>query len=186
VETDPGESRAEAARSCQDYAPKLITLRDGRRLMLRPLEPGDKDALEAAFHKLSEEARYMRFMAPLEHVPPRMLERAVRPVGDQELALVAVEVGGTGAIVGAARYVADPSRPTCECAVAIDDDWHRLGLASRLLAELIQSARSRGLRCMEGFVLAGNAPMLALARRLGFEVTRSDEGPSVRHIRLDL
>ena len=39
---------------------------------------------------------------------------------------------------------------------------------------------------MEGFVLAGNTPMLALARKLGFEVTASDEGPRVRHVRLDL
>jgi hypothetical protein len=39
---------------------------------------------------------------------------------------------------------------------------------------------------MDGFVLARNTPMLALARRLGFEVTASDEGPSVKRVLLDL
>ena len=39
---------------------------------------------------------------------------------------------------------------------------------------------------MEGFVLAGNTSMLALARKLGFEVTASDEGPRVRYVRLEL
>ena len=39
---------------------------------------------------------------------------------------------------------------------------------------------------MEGYVLATNRPMLDLARRLDFEVGASDEGPSVKLVRLDL
>ena len=186
MSADPCGSGAKDVGSYHGYPPTLVTLRDGRRLMFRSIEPDDGDALEAAFHKLSEEARYMRFMAPLKYVSPRMLDRAVRPAGDHELALIAVEVSGDSAIVGAARYVGAPGDRSCEFAVTVADDWHRLGLASRLLGELIQSARSRGLRCMEGFVLAGNTSMLALARKLGFEVTASDEGPRVRYVRLEL
>jgi hypothetical protein len=39
---------------------------------------------------------------------------------------------------------------------------------------------------MEGFVLATNKPMLNLARRLGFEVGSSTEGPTVKLVQLDL
>ena len=105
MSADPCGSGAKDVGSYHGYPPTLVTLRDGRRLMFRSIEPDDGDALEAAFHKLSEEARYMRFMAPLKYVSPRMLDRAVRPAGDHELALIAVEVSGDSAIVGAARYV---------------------------------------------------------------------------------
>jgi hypothetical protein len=39
---------------------------------------------------------------------------------------------------------------------------------------------------MEGYVLASNARMLGLARRLGFAETASTEGPTVRMVRRDL
>jgi len=39
---------------------------------------------------------------------------------------------------------------------------------------------------MDGYVLAGNRAMLALDRRLGFEVGPSGEGPAVRRVRLAL
>ena len=41
--------------------------------------------------------------------------------------------------------------------------WQGMGLASRLMRELIQAARVRGITHMEGFVLANNQPMLRLA-----------------------
>src|SRR5688572_1323299 len=142
-----------------EYAPRSITLRDGRRLTLRSIQPDDEDALQTAFNKLSPEARYRRFATPMKNLPRHILHRAVNPVVDRELALVAVDIDSGNAIVGGARYFADPDNQSCEFAVAIADDWHRCGLASCMLRELIQSARSRGLRRMDGFVLAGNKPM---------------------------
>ena len=68
----------------------------------------------------------------------------------------------------------------------IADEWRGVGLASSIMRALIRDARARGLKRMEGYVLATNKPMLELARRLGFEVGASDEGPSVRLARLDL
>jgi len=50
----------------------------------------------------------------------------------------------------------------------------------------LDEARARGLRRMDGYVLAANRPMLDLARRLGFSVGPSEEGPTVRLVRLEL
>ena len=66
------------------------------------------------------------------------------------------------------------------------DEWRGAGLAAGIMRALIQDARARGLTRMEGYVLAENRSMLALARRLGFEVGASEEGPSVKLVRLDL
>jgi hypothetical protein len=39
---------------------------------------------------------------------------------------------------------------------------------------------------MEGYILATNAAMLGLARRLGFATVKSPEGPTVCLVRRDL
>ncbi|HKA41069.1 MAG TPA: GNAT family N-acetyltransferase [Burkholderiales bacterium] len=156
-------------------------------MTIRSIRTDDAAAIQAAFAHLSREARYSRFMAPLNKLPPAMLKRAVQPAADRELALVAVAGDGADEIVvGGARYVRGSDDHTCEFAVTVSDDWRAAGLGSRMLKELIRDARARGLTRMEGYVLAANSPMLNLARRLGFGVAASAEGPSVRLVTLDL
>jgi acetyltransferase len=176
--------------SAEDFTPLAVTLRGGRRVTLRSIRPGDAAALQAALRGLSAESRYMRFMSAVKELSPSMLKHAVHPVAGRDLALVALadpasEVA-TANIVGGARYIADPALPTCEFGIAVGDDWRGTGLASRLMHELIRSARAGGLKDMEGFILAGNTPMRNLAKRLGFEVTASSEGPGVLRVWLDL
>jgi RimJ/RimL family protein N-acetyltransferase len=169
-----------------EFPPVRVTLRDGRRVTLRAIRPDDADAMRAAFERLSAEARYSRFMMAV-NLTPAIVERAIRPLADRERALVAVAGEGTdGTIVGGARYVGGGDGETCEFAVTITDGWRGAGLASSMMRALIRDARTRGLKRMEGYVLAANRPMLDLARRLDFEVGASDEGPSVKLVRLDL
>jgi L-amino acid N-acyltransferase YncA len=61
-----------------------------------------------------------------------------------------------------------------------------VGLATKLLTALIGTARKRGLKTMEGFVLAANEPMLRLARRIGFSVAPDPNDRAIRICRLDL
>ncbi len=51
---------------------------------------------------------------------------------------------------------------------------------------LIDAARRRGLKEMEGFVLAENQSMLGLARRLGFTITTDPDDRALRICRLPL
>lgn len=170
-----------------ETAPTVVELRDGRRVSIRPIRPDDREELREAFMRLSFEARYTRFMSAMNKLPPGALERAVDPVAGREFALVALAGEGAAAdIVGGARYFVESDNVTCEFAITLADDWHRVGLASRLMKELIAAARVHGIKRMEGFVLASNEPMLKLARRLGFEVRSSSEGPTVKLVRLDL
>ncbi|MCC7486644.1 MAG: GNAT family N-acetyltransferase [Burkholderiales bacterium] len=169
------------------FAPVRVALRDGRSVMVRAIRPDDADAMRAALDDLSPEARYSRFMMPLKQLSPVLLERAVRVAGERERALVAV-IGESPAetVVGGARYAGGPDDEACEFAITVADGWRGAGLASRMLKVLIADARARGWRRMEGYVLASNRAMLDLARRLGFEVGASEEGPSVKLVRLDL
>jgi GNAT superfamily N-acetyltransferase len=169
------------------FAPIDVRLRDGRRATLRAVRPGDRDALQAAVRRLSAEARHSRFMSALHELSPRLLEQAVNPKEERELQLVAVQgEGPKPAIVGGARYSGIAGSKDCEFAVAVADDWQGTGLARRLLETLMRAARARGFERMEGYILASNARMLGLARRLGFAQAESPEGLTVRLVRRDL
>lgn len=145
----------------------VITLANGVTISIREIGPTDKAGLLAAFEALSPESRYTRFFSPMPQLSDTLLEAATHPDPKAAAALVAV-AQGAGTIVGGARYGAAAGSDTCEFAVTVADDWHRLGLASRLMTVLIEMARARGFRTMEGYVLATNAGMRRLARRLGF------------------
>ena len=175
---------ADPEAAASEFPPMLVTLRDGRSVTIRAVRPDDAGAMRAAFDSLSPEARYARFMSPLVELPPDLAERSARPLAGLERALVAVT--GEGDIAGGARYIKAGDGETCEFAVTLTRAWYGAGLASMLMGFLIRDARNCGLKRMDGYVLAENGSMLGLARRLGFEVGASEEGPSVKLVRLDL
>lgn len=167
--------------------PMAATLRDGRELILREIGAQDEKEILEFFERLSAESRYTRFMIPLRELSPRMLAAATHPVPGRDFALVAINGEGEDEdIVAGARYVGAPGSDFCEFAVTVDDDWHGLGLAGLLMEILIASARERGLRCMEGQVLAVNAPMRRLAKRLGFSDRQCPDDAALRLVSLNL
>ena len=173
--------------SGSDFSTVELQLRDGRSVTVRAVRADDRDKMQEALRALSAEARYSRFMSPLRELSPQMLDRAVKPEADRELQLVAV--AGEGAnekIVAGARYSGTPGGKDCEFATAVVDGWQRLGLARRLLEMLMEAAQARGYDRMDGFILASNAAMLNLAKRLGFVDVESPEGPSVRLLQCKL
>jgi RimJ/RimL family protein N-acetyltransferase len=171
-----------------DVLPRSVTLRDGRRVTLRAIRPQDKDEFVAAFERLSEDARYTRFLAPMRSLSPSTVDAATHPDPKREFALVAVAAapGGDETIVGGARYGSAPGSDTCEFAVTLSDDWHGVGLARHAMQALIAIARQRGFRHMEGYVLPSNDGMRGLALRLGFVDHACPDDPSLRLVTLNL
>jgi len=169
------------------FTPIVATLRDGRRVRIRAIRPDDRDEVVQAFDRLSSASRYTRFMAPLRTLPAQVLERTLHLQDAHELGLVAEIDAPDGIdIVAGARYYVLPDGARCEFAVTVADSWQGAGLASRLMRALIQGACARGLTHMEGFVLAENTRMLALARRLGFTVQTDPGDATVMIVRRDL
>jgi acetyltransferase len=54
------------------------------------------------------------------------------------------------------------------------------------MTTLVDEARRRGLKEIEGFVLSQNQAMLRLARRLGFRIESEPGDPTVRRCRMTL
>lgn len=163
---------------------RRLRLRDGREVVLRAVEAGDAAEVIQAFERLSADSRYRRFMQHKKQLNPEALERGLHPQPGRDLALLAIIPAADGIdIVGGAQYVrAEKNNAgTCEFAITVAEDWRGSGLATRLLARLVRRAPCDGYTTMEGSVIAENAPMLALARKLGFQVEPvPDDGTVVR------
>ena len=148
----------------------VLRLPDGRRVTLRPVLPQDGELQQQLVRSLSPASRTQRFFAPIRELPRDWLERMTLVDHDRHVALVAesFDADGGAIAVGEARYVVGADAASAEFALAVADDWQRLGIGARLLASLRDHARSVGLERLEGEVRCGNHAMLQLARRLGF------------------
>lgn len=186
---DPRKKRY-AHMAIHPYPNRMVShmhLKDGTDILLRPIRPEDADIEVAFVHNLSPESKYMRFMQSLQELTPEMLLRFTQIDYDRELALVAItQQDGKEVEVAVTRYSMNPDGESCEFALVVADAWQRKGIGARLLTLLIEAARERGFRVMEGQVLAENAPMLALVKRYGFIVTRTPNAGNIYDVSLAL
>jgi len=154
---------------------------------IRPIRPEDS-AMESAFvHGLSEQSKFLRFMFGLRDLTPAMLSRFTQIDYDRELALIAVIDTPEGEQqIGVVRYTTLPDEETCEFAIVVGDDWQGKGLARRMFTRLIEAARARRLKVMNGVTLRENTRMIELSRSLGFTTRTDPEDPDLVQMTLVL
>jgi len=159
-------------------------LEDGTDITIRPIRAEDADMLQDfVVRSMSEESRYYRFMDTLRELSPAMLSRFTQIDYDREMALVATtEEGGSEIMLGVARYTINPDGQSCEFATAVADAWHGRGIGHKLMSSLMDVARDKGLKIMEGEVLASNTGMQDLATGLGFCVKPHEEDSALRRM----
>ena len=147
-------------------------LADGMPVTVRPIRPEDAGIEQAFVRGLSERTRYFRFMQAVHELTPAMLVRFTQIDYDREMAFIAVveDEPGNEQQVAVVRYTTNPDQRSCEFALVVADKWQGLGIGTHMMQSLMQVARARGLRLMEGEVLSDNANMLALMRRLNFTI----------------
>ena len=170
-----------------DFTTIDITLRDGRAVQIRAMLPADEAEILQAFDRLSADARYMRFMRAVREPNRERMRKILASFPERGVGIAATVPAADGIdIVGTAIFVLGSDPATCEFAITIAADYGGAGLGRTLLTALIDAAKRRGLKEMEGFVLASNKPMLGLAARVGFSVSIDPDDRSIRLCRLRL
>jgi len=156
-------------------------LRGGETVLLRPIRPEDAQAETRLVSRLSPETMYMRFHAPLRELTTERLVRFTQIDYDREIAFVAIDASGEQEeIRGVARYTRMPDGFSCEFGVVIEDDWQGRGLGHALMTALEETARSRGLTEIIGYVLRDNEGMGRLMRGRGYLATSAPDDEGVR------
>jgi RimJ/RimL family protein N-acetyltransferase len=159
----------QAVRSRSAYPVEEVreaTLRDGRRLMVRPTRTSDVPALHELFFRLRPEDVRTRFFRYLRSLTEEMAQHLCSVGYSQEMAFAAV-VGDPEAerIVGTSCYFLNPQTGLADVAYMIDPAWHGVGLGSLLQARTIEYARGHGVRGL---------PALGMS---------DDDTPGRRHLR---
>lgn len=154
----------------------LEQLKDGRRVLIRPIRPEDVERNATFVERLSPPSKHFLFLGGIAQLKPDELERLCDPDFSLDMAYIALgldDTGETGEQVGICRYAgADPVHGA-EISVAVADAWQRQGLGKILLRHLIDYARTHGVPRLYSIDSVSNTRMRRLARELGF-VERPD------------
>jgi RimJ/RimL family protein N-acetyltransferase len=151
-------------RASRRTAQGIVTLRDGGRVLLRPLRPSDRDLYLRGFEHLSATSRYMRFFSPKPRLSEAELHYFLDVDHHDHEALVAIDLA-TGEGIGVARYVRErePDRAAiAEVSVTVVDEHQGRGLGAALLEALARRAAGEGVARFRAMVLSDNHRMLNL------------------------
>jgi RimJ/RimL family protein N-acetyltransferase len=144
------------------------TLKDGTRVIVRPIRREDKEALARGLDQLSPESRYRRFLRPMTSLSERDLAYLTEIDYTNHFAWVAVADTEDQEGLGVARYIRDAKDPhVAEAAVAVVDDYQGRGLGSVLMRLLVATALENGVRTFRGWVLGDNIEVLRPLERIG-------------------
>ncbi len=149
-----------------------VVVADGGTVHLRPIRPGDADALVAFHGGLSQRTRYLRYFSAYPRIPEKDLYRFTNVDHHDRVALV-VELAGQ--IIAVGRYERHPGTDEAEVAFVVADEHQGRGIGSVLLEHLAAAAREVGVRRFVAVVLAENSAMIRVFRDAGYETTRHIE-----------
>ena len=130
--------------------------------VIRPIEPGDKEALVEGLRRLSDESIRRRFLAAKPRFTAAELRYLTEVDGRSHIALVA-ELEGE--LVAVARCVRLPDRPdTAEMAIVVGDPFQGQGLGRALTLALADAAVAVGIRRFAATMLGDNEAARRLMR----------------------
>jgi GNAT superfamily N-acetyltransferase len=145
-------------------------LRNGTTVLIRPIRDNDLELERRFIEELSPQSSRFRFLGEIKSPSDAMLKQFTHVDHASEVAFVALMADGADKReIGVSRYSARTDGLSCECAVAVSDEWHNQGLATVLMQHLIEVARQHGVECMYSIDAVDNQAMRDLAEHLGFQ-----------------
>ena len=148
---------------------RTLLLSNGREAFVRPVRPEDDAMFRRFFEQVSADDLRLRFFRAVRDFSHDFIARLVQLDYARSMALVAID-SASGEMLGAVRLLADSDFERGEYGIMVRSDLKGAGLGWRLMQEMIEVARWMGLSTIEGQVLRENSTMLAMCRRLGFQV----------------
>ena len=144
---------------------RVVVLRNGASLRLRPIRPDDAPRLMALCHRLSSRTVYQRFFSP-RRLRPEEAYAFANVDYHERMALVAeVDTGQEPDLIGVARYGMAKEAAVADIGLVIEDGWQGLGLGPILLKEILHAGAQRGIRHFRADVLTENRRALRLLAR---------------------
>ena len=151
---------------------------DGEMVTIRPIRLTDT-AMETDFiRRLSPLTKHYRFLGGVKELSPAQVLQLCDVDGRHSMAFVAtIRRDGREVEIGVGRYAPNSRSDVREIAVTVADEWQHKGLGTKLMDQLIQSARCSGVKQLYSVELSDNAAMRALANDLHMSAHRDPDDP---------
>jgi acetyltransferase len=152
---------------------ETLILKNGLKVMLRPILPEDEPKHMDFDNSLSEEDRYKRYFGVRSKMTHEEMAVLTQIDYSREMAFIATTIlaDGQELTLGAVRASTDPDNTEAEFAMAVRSDYQGIGLGKRLLEKLIHYYRNNNTPVLTGFTMFENRNMANLAKSLGFQVS---------------
>jgi acetyltransferase len=174
-----------AIRPYPDECVRTAKLKDGTKIMLRPIRPEDEPAWHAFVKRCSQRSLWLRFRYLFKETTHEMAARFCFVDYDRTMAIVAeIEHGGEKQIIGVGRLVADADHRDAEYAVLVADAWQGRGLGTLLTDFCLQICNSWGVDQVSVETTADNKKMANIIRRHQFEQRKFADGEALYRIQL--
>lgn len=167
---DPGRFAGWAAR-----------VRTASLVRIRPIRPDDAPRIAAAFARLTEESRRLRFLGPKGSLTAAELHYFTDVDHHNHEALIALSrFSGRG--LGVVRYVRNPDdREVADVAVTVVDQWQARGLGTELTNRLARRARCAGIHRFTALVSTDNRGARRLLGKVGSATLVRREGTNLAY-----
>ena len=187
IESYPSNAESYGHMAIHPYPTHLIKhcyLNDGTMMAIRPIRPEDAELVQEFVRELSEESRYFRFMNSMHELTETMLVRFTQIDYSKEIALIALTKSEVASELGICRFSINPDGESCEFAIVLANKMTGRGLGRKLMLSLIEVAKSKNLKRIEGEVLSTNYNMLKLMKNLGFKHEISNDDANIVKVTL--
>ena len=162
---------------------RSAALRDGTRILVRPVRPEDEPLYGPFFAGVTPEDLRLRFFAPMKAFGHAFIARLTQIDYARAMAFIALEEA-SGKLLGVVRLHADANYESAEYAILVRSDLKGRGLGYLLMQMMIDYARAERLKTIEGQVLTENTAMLAMCRELGFDIASDPLDPDTCVVKL--
>jgi len=151
---------------------RMIELRDGAKITLRPIKPEDEPLWMDLLASCSKESIYSRFRYFFHWQAHEVATRYCHIDYDREIAIVAeMNRDGKRMLLGIGRLIADPDHKEVEYAVLISDAWQKKELGSIITDYCLEIAGKWNLKRIVAQTTTDNSRMISVFRKRGFKIT---------------
>ena len=161
------------------------TLKNSLNVCFRASRPDDVERLIAAFKELEPDSIYLRFFGTKKEISPAEIKRFQEAdFINRVILLCTTQRDGKEIIIAFGNYACD-GEGAAEVAFIVEEDFHRLGIAGRMMQHLGKIAVSAGIKQFVAEVLPRNTSMITVFQRCGWPMTTKISDGTV-HVTLDL
>ncbi len=152
------------------FQPETVGLHDGTSILIRPIQPDDRERVEAMHARLSRHTLLLRYLSAARKPTTAQAVKVCDFDLQRNMALVALPCDQKPAqIVAMACYVLpDPADARCaEVGILVEDAYQGRGLGTILLVRLGIYAQSHGVCEMSADIAYENSDILSFIQNTG-------------------